>query len=240
MFELLKKLFKKKGSSLSDHNQDSSDMDALGNFNYNDSLNLEDYQYKFTGELATLWTGHLAPFEFTIYDDNLKRQRIIGALTALYINDDGEFLLQVTDETNTITIYKEEKARTKFVVGSTRYKFTELCSKRLKTDNDIFSFARAIREKASTFVDTGKPNKIDVSFTYIKYKNTGEKDRHKINTMAIGIQKNKYGSYCIVCQDPNTGSTEYYKQSKIDTKYTTKEHGKLSFDEFKKIFFDAD
>ncbi|PEH74143.1 hypothetical protein [Edwardsiella tarda] len=251
MFSLLKRLFsgskndtQTNDNTINCHETNASNhaenIDEMGNFIYNDSLNLDDYKYRFSEEFATLWKGELSPFSFSIYSDDDKRTKICGILTDILIDKKGEFVLQITDNQGAYKKYKESDVCTKFLAGSTRYKFTELCNRRLKINNDIFSFAKAVRHNAGKYVNTGKTMETNVSFTYVEYIGTEKKIRHKITAVAIGIQKNEYGFYRLACKNLDTNDIEYFNQSKIVTKIATQEYGKISFDEFKSIVFNVD
>ncbi|MEI7408167.1 hypothetical protein [Pectobacterium aroidearum] len=231
MFDFLKKLF---SNSKNESPDTSSEIDSMGNYIYEDNLDLESYPFKMVNQKAILWNGTSAEVEFSYRNDLEKKERVQGVIKEIAISEKGEFILQAHDNVDDITYIIEERyIETKFLVGTVRFNFKEFCSKKLKINiQEMFSYAKAVRHAACTLTITKEISPILTSFTYVN-----NKERHKIETLIDRMLENKHGFVSISGKNPKTGERDDFDMQKIDTMIKSEGHNKYKRDEWIKIIF---
>ncbi|MFN6803882.1 hypothetical protein ACK4QM_06515 [Proteus mirabilis] len=177
---------------------------------------------------SLLWQGITNQASFRIRDETDK---IYGIFTRLYIYDDGEFYLELTDpSTGEATYIPEKEIITAITIGSSRYDFKDLCKKKLKLDlRELFEYAKDVRYKAKEIKVIAEFPPIQTTFTYLS--NSGKIRR----TVDINqYKKNGYGDeyiagYCHVRNEHRTFSVR-----NIQTMMATDGHKKYYFHDWLK------
>ena len=147
----------------------------------------ESYQKSFSE--FDLWEGETKPAAVTVsgFDERLK-----GIFTRLSLNpDDGNFYLDITNtDTGEITTFNERRAKTLFLVGSTRYDFSDLCRKIFKLDlSDMYGFARTVRRNSKNIAPKKTFTPIRTTFSYCDAK--GDQTRRTVRISSYST--NRYG-----------------------------------------------
>lgn len=177
---------------------------------------------------SLLWQGITNQASFRIRD---KTDKIYGIFTRLYIYDDGEFYLELTDPSTGEAIYIPEKEIiTVITIGSSRYDFKDLCKKKFKLDlHELFEYAKDIRYKAKEIKVIAEFPPIQTTFTYLS--NSGKIRR----TVDINqYKKNSYGDeyvagYCHVRNEHRT-----FAVRRIQTMMASEGHKKYYFHDWLK------
>lgn len=177
---------------------------------------------------SLLWQGITNQASFRIRDETDK---IYGIFTRLYIYDDGEFYLELTDpSTGEATYIPEKEIITAITIGSSRYDFKDLCKKKFKLDlHELFEYAKDVRYKAKEIKVIAEFPPIQTTFTYLS--NSGKIRR----TVDINqYKKNGYGDeyiagYCHVRNEHRTFSVR-----NIQTMMATDGHKKYYFHDWLK------
>ncbi|MCE9733859.1 hypothetical protein [Pectobacterium sp. IFB5596] len=231
MFGFLKKIFSNPSNQSSDT---TSAVDSMGNYIYEDNLDLDSYPFKMVNQKAILWNGIPVNVEFSYLNDLEKKERIQGKVQEIAISEKGEFILQVNVEGDDITHSIEEKhIETKILVGTVRFNFKDFCKQKLKINTqEMFSYAKAVRHAASTLTVTKEIPPILTSFTYVK-----NKERYKTETLIDRMLENKHGFASISGKNPKTGERDDFDIQKIDTMIKSEGHNKYNRDEWIKVIF---
>ncbi|MEQ9872126.1 hypothetical protein ABRP77_23265 [Pectobacterium odoriferum] len=231
MFSFLKKIFSNSSNGTSDT---TSEVDSMGNYIYEDNLDLDSYPFKMVNQKAILWNGIPVDVEFSYLNDLEKKERIQGKVQEIAISEKGEFILQVNDKVDDITHSIEERyIETKILVGTVRFNFKDFCKQKLKINTqEMFSYAKAVRHAACTLTITKEIPPILTSFTYVK-----DKERFKTETLIDRMLENKHGFVSISGKNPNTGERSYFEIQKINTMIKSEGHNKYKRDEWVKIIF---
>ncbi|MEQ4922319.1 hypothetical protein [Proteus hauseri] len=177
---------------------------------------------------SLLWQGITNQASFRIRDETDK---IYGIFTRLYIYDDGEFYLELTDpSTGEATYIPEKEIITAITIGSSRYDFKDLCKKKFKLDlHELFEYAKDVRYKAKEIKVIAEFPPMQTTFTYLS--NSGKIRR----TVDINqYKKNGYGDeyiagYCHVRNEHRTFSVR-----NIQTMMATDGHKKYYFHDWLK------
>ncbi|SPY97760.1 Uncharacterised protein [Proteus mirabilis] len=177
---------------------------------------------------SLLWQGITNQASFRIRDETDK---IYGVFTRLYIYDDGEFYLELTDpSTGEATYIPEKEIITVITIGSSRYDFKDLCKKKFKLDlHELFEYAKDVRYKAKEIKVVAEFPAIKTTFTYLS--NSG-KVRRTVDVTQY--KKNGYGDeyiagYCHVRNEHRTFSVR-----NIQTMMATDGHKKYYFHDWLK------
>ncbi|EOD7312825.1 hypothetical protein SJ303_16575 [Proteus mirabilis] len=177
---------------------------------------------------SLLWQGITNQASFRVRD---KTDKIYGIFTRLYIYDDGEFYLELTDpSTGEATYIPEKEIITVITIGSSRYDFKDLCKKKFKLDlHELFEYAKDVRYKAKEIKVVAEFPAIKTTFTYLS--NSG-KVRRTVDVTQY--KKNGYGDeyiagYCHVRNEHRTFSVR-----NIQTMMATDGHKKYYFHDWLK------
>ncbi len=177
---------------------------------------------------SLIWQGTTKPVSFRVRDESNK---LYGIFTRLYIYDDGEFYLELTDPaTGEVSNIAEKEIITAITVGASRYDFKDLCKKNFKLDlHELFEYAKDIRYAAKEINIIAEFPPIPTTFTYLsgsgKTKRTVDITQYK---------KNGYGDEYIAgfCNVRNEHRT--FAVGKIQTMMASEDHKKYYFHDWLK------
>lgn len=177
---------------------------------------------------SLLWQGITNQASFRIRDE---ADKIYGIFTRLYIYDDGEFYLELTNpSTGEATYIPEKEIITAITIGSSRYDFKDLCKKKFKLDlHELFEYAKDIRYKAKEIHLVAEFPPIPTTFTYLS-----SSGKTKRTVDIIQYKKNGYGDdyvagYCHVKNEHRT-----FAVRKIQTMMASEGHKKYYFHDWLK------
>lgn len=172
---------------------------------------------------SLIWQGTTKPTSFRIRDE---KDKLYGIFTRLYLYENGEFYLELTDtNTGESTMVAEKEIITAITVGASRYDFKDLCKKNFKLDlHELFEYAKDIRYAAKEIHVVAEFSAIPTTFTYLS--NSGKTKR---TVDVIQYKRNGYGDeyiagYCHVRKEHRT-----FAVGKIQTMLASEGYKKYYF-----------
>lgn len=172
---------------------------------------------------SLIWQGTTKPASFRLRGLTNKSY---GIFTRLYIYDNGEFYLELTDPASgEASMIAEKDIITAITVGASRYDFKDLCKKNFKLDlHELFEYAKDIRYAAKEINVIAEFPSIPTTFTYLsgsgKTKRTVDITQYKRN----GYGDEYVAGYCHVRNEHRT-----FAAGKIQTMMASEGHKKYYF-----------
>lgn len=213
MFKFLKNLFSKE--------KNSAKINQTPSFHSFNMINNE----------ATIWSGNISNISFSYYNENDKKQRVSGDLKRVYLHNKGDFFVCVDTGSEQLKI-NENHIDTLFLYKSARYDLVELFRDILDLNNqNVFEYARYIRDIAATPKIVKEISPIKTEFTYVYTKND-EKIREKHSVLIDQYLLNDHGFESISGINADTNERLYFSKSKINTMLNSDGHKKYRFDDW--------
>ncbi|ENR5392427.1 hypothetical protein ACEWIT_002201 [Providencia rettgeri] len=172
---------------------------------------------------SLIWQGTTKPASFRLRGLTNKSY---GIFTRLYIYDNGEFYLELTDPASgEVSMIAEKEIITAITVGASRYDFKDLCKKNFKLDlHELFEYAKDVRYAAKEINVIAEFPSIPTMFTYLsgsgKTKRTVDITQYKRN----GYGDEYVAGYCHVRNEHRT-----FAAGKIQTMMASEGHKKYYF-----------
>nr|CBA75174.1 hypothetical protein ARN_27560 [Arsenophonus nasoniae] len=175
---------------------------------------------------SLIWQGTTKPASFRVRGETNK---LYGIFTRLYIYENGEFYLELTDPTTgEVSLIAEKEIITAITVGASRYDFKDLCKKNFKLDlHELFEYAKDVRYAAKEINLIAEFPAIPTTFTYLS--NSGKTKRTVDITQ---YKKNGYGDeyFAGYCHTRNEFRT--FAARKIQTMMASEGHKKYYFNDW--------
>ncbi|QWQ16167.1 hypothetical protein [Providencia rettgeri] len=213
MFNLLKKLFSKEKTNAKSNNTEVS------------------FSFKMINGEAVIWEGNIPSISFSYYNDDDKKQRVSGDLRRVYLHSKGDFFVCIDTGSEYLSI-NENHIDTLFLYKSSRYDLVELFREILHLNNqNVFEYARYIRDIAATPKIVKEIPPIKTEFTYVYTKND-EKIREKNSVFIDQYLVNDHGFESISGLNVDTNERLYFSKAKINTMLNSEGYKKYRFDDW--------
>ncbi|MBQ0531913.1 MULTISPECIES: hypothetical protein [Providencia] len=189
----------------------------------NNDIEPEVTTYVMKNGQSLIWQGTTKPLSLRLRGEDSK---LYGIFTRLYLYENGEFNLELTNiDTGEVSTIEEKEIITAVTIGSSRYDFKELCRKVFKLDlHELFEYAKEIRYAAKEIHVIAEFSPIPTTFTYLsssgKTKRTVDITQYKKN----GYGDEYVAGYCHVRNENRT-----FAVGKIQTMMASEGHKKYYF-----------